>query len=447
MIRSSHIFPGVLALFFVCLGGSAWGESSTAAGSTVSAGPAETEVPSASPALSSGGGESGHYGRTPAKLVPYGKGRAPYRRFFLEPPPYRGEGRSAAEPGELSTVRIGLLAPLEGTRLDHLGKSVLQGVELALEEANQAGGFQGHPFELVVKNDRLLWGGSGNILVDLAYGEHVWALISSINSNSTHVALRAALKAEIPMVDVWSTDPTITETGIPWILRSTPDHRQTSYRLAQLLFQNRGLSRVAVLRSSNRYGRLGVGEFRDAAQRLSKPLVMEAQFTPGADDFSAQLRRIAASKPEAVVLWADAEDAARIVRQMREKGMDQLVVGSNRIVSPRFLDLAGKSAEGVMATFPMNLDSGGEDWKKFVEKFRQKTGGPPDAFAAYSYDAANLLMEAIRKAGLNRARIRDELASLQKWRGVTGEFVFDATSNNVAPLFLAHVKNGRFVFE
>ena len=88
----------------------------------------------------------------------------------------------------------------------------------------------------------------------------------------------------------------MTETGLPWIVRLTPDDRQTGYRLARLVFEERGLSRVAVLRSSNRYGRFGVREFRDAARRLGRPLPMEVQFAPGQEDFTSELDRLEAGK-------------------------------------------------------------------------------------------------------------------------------------------------------
>ena len=182
------------------------------------------------------------YGATPPEFVPYSGAEDPYRRFYLSPQEYHGPGREAALTEAPPTVRIGLIAPLERTREEKAGQSLKRGVDLALEEANAGGGYSGLPFELVVKNDEALWGSSANTLVELAYEDEVWAVIGSIDSTSTHVALRVALKAELPIVNVGSTDPTMTETGIPWLVRLTPDDRQTSYRLARLLFEELGLS-------------------------------------------------------------------------------------------------------------------------------------------------------------------------------------------------------------
>ena len=252
--------------------------------------------------------------------------------------------------------------------------------------------------------------------------------------------------AELPIINVGSTDPTMTETGIPWLIRLTPDDRQTSYRLARLLFEELGLTRVAVLRSTERHGRMGVPEFRDAARRLGRPLPLEIIYSAGQEDFTPQLEQIAGSGAEAVVLWAGARDSALIVRQMREAGLDQPVFGTDRIVSPEFLELAGPAAEGVRAT--AWLDPGRQDasWSAFRDRFRARFDSEPDAFAAYGYDAALLVVAAVREAGLNRALIRDRLMSHRSLQGIAGAMRFDENSNNVSPPLLARVEKGRFVF-
>jgi ABC-type branched-subunit amino acid transport system substrate-binding protein len=369
----------------------------------------------------------------------------PYRHFYLNPPQFRGPGREEPPPSELETVRIGLLAPLEGTSYDNAGQALRRGVELALGEANKSGGYQGRPFELIARNDQALWGSSANTLVELAYEQKVWAVIGSIDSNSTHVALRAALKAEVPIVNVGSSDPTITETGIPWIIRCTPDDRQTSYRLARLLFEEMGLSRVALLRSNDRYGRLGVPEFRDAARRLHRPLPLEIQFPPGIEGLAHRLDRLEAADVEAVVLWGEARQMGLIVRHLRERGLTQPIAGTDQLVSQEFLELAGEAADGVVATLWMPLDPQGEAWLGFQRRFRERFDADPDVFSAYGYDAASLIVDAVRRVGLNRVRIRDALTSIRVHEGVAATIRFDATSNNVTQPQLAVVRGGRFV--
>lgn len=389
---------------------------------------------------------SKNYGRTPPNMVPYGKSPEPYRHFFLVPPLHRGPGRDVPEPDSLKSVHIGLLAPLKGTKADPAGRNLKRGVELALKDANSSGGYRGIPFELRPVNDQALWGASSNSLVQMAYRDKDWAVIGSPDSTSTHVALRVALKAEVMIVNVGASDPTLTETGIPWILRCTPDDRQTGYRLAQLLFEENQFSRVAVLRSKDRYGRFGVKEFKDAARRLMRPLPMEVQFLSGQGDFSHQLQRISEVRIEAVVLWTKAREAALIVRQMRERGMSQPVFGTDRLVSQEFLEVAGMAAEGVTATFWMDPGSKDERWQTFRHRFIIEFGAEPGPLAAYGYDAARLVVDAVRHAGLNRVRIRDALTNLRSYQGVVGNVQLNVTSNNISPLVIARIQGGRFVF-
>ncbi len=386
------------------------------------------------------------YASTPEIMVPFHRA-APYRRFYVSPLLYRGPSRDKPAPSGLATVRIGLLAPLEDSHDSGAGRRLRDGVTLALEEANAEGGYRGIPFELVERNDQQLWGSSSNTLVQFAYDDKVWALIGSIDSNSTHVALRAALKAELPIVNVGSTDPTMTETGIPWLLRTTPDDRQTGYRLVHHLFVEKGYDRVAVVRSSDRYGRIGVKEFRDAARRIGRPLPMEILVEPDQTDFAARLDRVASTGADAVVLWTRADQAARILGQMRALGMTQPVVGTDRLVSREFLEAAGSLAEGVTATSWLDASRTDADITGFRARFAERFGDQPEAFATYGYDAARIVVEAIRTHGLNRARLRDELTGLREYRGIAGPLRFDETANNIVRPWLARVEGGRFVFE
>jgi len=202
---------------------------------------------------------------------------------------------------------------------------------------------------------------------------------------------------------------------------------------------------VAVLRSSDRYGRFGIKEFRDAARRLQRPLAIEVLFEPGNDDFGAEVERIVASEVEAVVLWASARDAARIVQQARDHGLDVPIFGTDRLVSDEFLERAGADAEGIEATTWMLPGRTDRAWVEFAARYRQRYGADPDTWAAYAYDAAVLTIGAIRTAGLNHARIMDALGGIERYQGVAGPMSFDATWNNIAAPLMVRVVNGRFV--
>ena len=397
------------------------------------------------------------YGDTPEELMPYGKFTKPYMSFFLEPNEYRGYGRHIPEPEHVDTVKIGFLGPIEATvsvatggasHEEPLGRKMLQGSQLAIEHANARGGYRGSktPYELVIRNDNGLWGASGNEIVDLAYKEKVWAILGTIDGANSHIAIRVALKAEVPMMNTGDTDPTFVETAIPWVCRNITDDRQMSYLLADYVFGTLELTRVAALRANNRYGRMSIDEFRDAATRLGHPFLAELNYQLGDTDFTPQLEIIKALNPEAVITWGDSEESARILAQMRAMGMDQWFIGSDRMVTPEFLEVAGDGAFKVMAGYPYDPESRDPKHVEFIEKFTDRFGEPPETYAAHAYDGTTQVIEAIELAGLNRALILDELMAVKTWHGVTGRKVYDPICTNRSPAFLALVEDGAWTF-
>lgn len=385
-----------------------------------------------------------HYADTPDTLLPYGQFLDPYLLFFNDSQPYLGSGRDDSAPADLETVKIGFVAPLEGSNDDEYGQGMLKGAMLALEEANAKGGYHGLPYELLAKNDVGLWGSTGNEVVDL-YDEGAWAVIGSIDGNNSHVALRVILKLEMPMVNTTSTDPTLTETRIPWMIRCVSDDRQNSYAMALHIFEEEGLENVAILRADDRYGRMGVKIFLESAIRLGHPVRIHMNYIPGANGIEPQLEKIRNSNSEAVVIWGNDEDAAIIINRMRELGMNHKVFGSDRLVTDKFLELTGKNAEGVVTTFPYNPQSEDSTYLRFVENYRDRYNFEPDLFAAHTYDGMKMLIQSIERGGLNRVRIRDELTSIETYHGVTGDIILDTTWNDIGKVWLMEVENGNFV--
>jgi branched-chain amino acid transport system substrate-binding protein len=385
------------------------------------------------------------YAKTPLRLRPYGRFQVPYRYFFNKPQEYYGPGRHVPAPVGLREVKIGFLGPIEGSRDSTLGRHMLQGAKLAIEEANARGGYHGIPFRLVVRNDLGLWGASSNEMVALNQAG-VWAVLGSIDGANTHIMLRLALKIGMPLVNSGDTDPTLTETAIPWLIRVSDDDRQTCYALVLYAHDVMGYRRIAVLRVNDRYGRVGTEQFKAGLQRLGTPVILEMFYNPGDTVFTPQLERIKQAGVDAVLVWGDADQAGRIVRQMRAMNMQQAVLGSDRLVSPTFLQLAGPAAEGTVATYLYNPDLDDPVLQRFNRRYRARFGERAETFAAHAYDGMGLLVDAIRKAGLNRVLIRDQMLGLKKYRGVTGTMLFDATHNDIAPIWMAQVRNGKFVF-
>src|SRR5512133_3889169 len=178
----------------------------------------------------------------PDELVAYDKYMKAYKYHFLEPMQFYGAGREKLAPVGLKEIRIGFLGPLEGSVLADMGKQMMQGAMLAVEDANKRGGFKGIPFKMMIHNDAGLWGAAANEIVKMD-DEGVWAWLGSIDDIVSHVAIRATLKLEIPNVNTADPDPTFTETNIPWVIRTIPDDRQSCYALVNYIFNLNNHSR------------------------------------------------------------------------------------------------------------------------------------------------------------------------------------------------------------
>ncbi len=397
-----------------------------------------------------------YYGKTPKEYLPYGNFTEPYKRFFLEPLQYRGHGRHKPVPENIKTVKLGFIGPIRKTvsvassGAAHevpLGIKMLKGARLAIEHANARGGYKDEiPYELVVKNDNGLWGASGNEIIDLGYKDKVWAILGTIDGANSHIAIRVALKIEIPVMNSGDTDPTFVETNIPWVFRCITDDRQMCYLLADYAFKKLGVKKVAALRANNRYGRMSIDEFRDAATRLGYPFSAELNYDLGSTDFSKQLERIKRLDPELVITYGNSRESALILKQMREMGMDQWFMGSDRMVTDEFTEIVGEDEDKVIAGYPYNPESDDEKYVRFVQDFVERYGEDPETYAAHAYDGMSMLIEATEQAGLNRAKIRDQLALMETYHGVTGVKEFDPIFTDRSSAYLAFLEDGEFTF-
>lgn len=398
------------------------------------------------------------YANMPAEAVPYRNFTRPYKEWYIEENTldYNGAARDriVEEIEDSKTVNIGFLGPLENNPEALYGRAMLHGAQLAIDAANARGGYgagvmmRAKPYQLMVHNDSAQWGASSTEAVKMAFDDHVVAILGSIDGASTHIMLRVTLKLEVPIADTGTTDPTVTETRIPWLIHNFPDDRQQGYALAGYIFKERKLKRIGVLRTQSRYARVGVAKFFDEAKRLGHVPVLEVKFERGDEDFATQLRMLQNAHIDGLVIWGEPAEAAKILRQMREIGMKQPVFGSSRLADAALLEKAGKSAEGMVLTAALDPTRSDAPWQGFERAYREKFGTEPDAYAAYAYDGMTLLIHAVEHTELIRGSVMDQLRLLRakSYQGVAGEQQFDQTLNNIAPVTLARVEGGKFVY-
>ncbi len=393
------------------------------------------------------------YANMPPAAVPFGRYRKPYQEWFVDESTldYKGAARERtdAELTALKTVNIGFLGPLDADNVDSpYGIAMLHGSQMAVDEANARGGYEGKPFTLNVHDDLPLWGASSMAIVDMVYKDHDVAMLGSVDSASTHIELRATLKLELPIVDTATNDPTVTQTRIPWLLHNFPDDRQQGYALADYIFNQQHLKRVGILQVNNRYGRAGKDVFFETARRIGHQPIVEVWFAPDATDFSEQLETLKSSGIDGLVVWGNAPQAGLILKQMRAMGMQQPVFASSRACYREVVTIAGPAAEGLVSISAIDPTRTDPAWQQFRQRFLTRFHTEPDAYAAYAYDGMNMLIAAIQTAGPNRGKIMDALRQyeMKSYTGVSGKAFFDYTLNNIAPVTFDRVHDGKFVY-
>lgn len=385
-----------------------------------------------------------YYGNTPDELIPF-RTVTPHHRYWTTRLPFRGPGADFPDPPNLKTLRVGLLSPNhhgpEGAR----GERTRKGVELAFEEEEASRPPHQLPFELVYKEDSPQWGSAANIAVEFKDDE-VLGFLGTIDGDATHVALRVALKIETYMINTSDPDPTLTETQIPWLTRIFPDDRQQCFRLALLAVRERGCKRIAILRENSRPGRVGVMHFANYIRRLGLPPVQHLNFKPGDTNISVQIEAIRASNADAVLFYGQPEDVGRFAAQLRAVGVQAQFFGFDRLKEDGFRRYAGSAAEGMTITYFFNPKRTDPPWVDFVRRFEKRFGEKPDVYAAYGYDGARLMIQAVRQSGPNRYRIRNYLAGLESYDGVTGHMIFDGRWDNIVPISIARYEDGEWHF-
>ena len=390
----------------------------------------------------------------PDEAVPYRRFTKPYYDWFVRDDTLQYHGaadlRPDGDPARTERSRHRFLWPRREQSRDRFSAfPTLHGAQLAIEQANARGGYHGKPYALKIHNESALWGASSAELVKMLFDENCWAMLGCVDGQNCHISLRVSLKLEVPIVDVGTTDPTVTETRIPWLLHNFPDDRQQGYTLADYVFKNLKLKRIGVMRTQTRYARIGVEKFTDEARRMGRQPVLEVKFERGDKDFTHQLQMLRDAKVEGVVIWGEAAEAGLILKQMRAMGMKQPVFGGSRLAYPRSCSKSPDPRRKGWSSLPRSTPRARtpNGWLSARPTGRSSTRSPSTTRRT-AYDGMNLLIAAIEKTGLNRGRIMDVLRDYQMktYQGVAGTIYFDHTLNNLAPVNLARVKDGKFVY-
>ncbi len=353
---------------------------------------------------------------------------------------YAGPGREELAPTDIREVLIGYFGP--GTASHPEAGDMWCAASLAIEEANRAGGYKGLPFRLVAGWSDNPWGTGISKVVRMAYVDKVWAIIGGIDGPSTHLAEQVVAKARLTLLSPASTDKTVNLANVPWMFSCLPgDHLQAPI-LAHAITSRIGQKPFLLVSAVDHDSHLFTVELARSFAGHQLAPSYHFEFEPEEKDFTELVDKIVEAKTHALVLIAGAERSADVISAVREKNFAGLIFGGPCMGRRGFLEEAGKAAEGVI--FP-SLYTSRKISVSFEKKFTSRFGYRPDYLAAHTYDTVNLLIDAIRKAGLNRARIRDAVREVSPWAGVTGTVKWDTLGGNSRTVQLGTVRAGRVI--
>ncbi len=322
------------------------------------------------------------------------------------------------------------------------GQSQEAAVRLAADELNAAGGVT---YELVIEDDASDPSPGITAFEKLINQDGVSAIIGPTLSNTAFSTDPVAQNAEVVVLGVSNTAEGVTEMG-DFVFRDSLTEGQVIPQTIEASKEELGLERVAVLYGDDdAFTESGYQVFAQALADNDIEITTEQTFAKGDTDFSAQLTEAGNTDPDALVVSALAEEAALILTQAADLGLDIPVIGGNGFNSPALIDNAGDAAEGVIVGAAWNSAADDQISQDFKAAYEEATGNAPDQFAAQAYTGMKLVDAAVRSAcSSDPTAIRDAMAGLSGMPTALGEFSFTESRDADHPAVVQVVEGGEF---
>ena len=329
----------------------------------------------------------------------------------------------AAEP-----IRIGVAEALSGGAAQY-GISIRNGFQMAADEINAGGGVNGRKIELVIEDEQGKKEEAINAFKKLIFQDKALLLFGPTLSNSAQAADPIAQGSKIVVFGTSNTADGITTIGDHVFRNSVteadvlPVTLRTAAKVAKI-------RKVAVLYGNDDvFTKSGYDNFRKALDDQKMPVTTTETFAKGDVDFKAQLTKIKATNPDAIVLSALLAEGAPIMVQARQLGLNVPFIGGNGMNSVKVFDLAKGASDGLWVGSPWSIENRTPQNNGFIVAYTRKYSAAPDQFAAQAYDAMHIATEALKKVKLSGDLAKDREAvqaalPAVKWTGATGAFSF-----------------------
>ena len=329
----------------------------------------------------------------------------------------------AAEP-----IKIGVAEALSGGAAQY-GIPIRNAFQMAADEINAAGGVNGRQIELVVEDEQGKKEEAINAFKKLIFQDKALMLFGPTLSNSAKASDPIAQATRIVVFGTSNTADGITTIG-DHVFRNSVTEADVLPVTIRIAAKTAKIKKVAVLYGNDDvFTKSGYDAFKKALDDQHMPITATETFAKGDVDFKAQLTKIKATNPDALVLSALLAEGAPIMVQARQLGLNVPFIGGNGMNSVKVFDLAKGASDGLWVGSPWSIENRTPANNSFIIAYTRKYSAPPDQFAAQAYDAMHIAAEAMKKIKFSGDLAKDREA-LQaalpaiKWNGATGPFVF-----------------------
>ncbi len=353
-----------------------------------------------------------------------------------------GSALFASSAHAADTVKIGFNAPLTGFAAAD-GKSALNGAELAVEQANAAGGINGKMIELIHYDDQASPKESVPIATKLIEQDKVAVGISGSYSGATRAAAGVYQDAKVPYISAFAIHPDITRAG-NYVFRTSFMGEVQGRAGAKLIGKMLGKKKVAVITLKNDFGKSLAAGFKEAASKFGVEVISEYEYGIKDRQFGPIVAKVKSEAPDAIYASGYFFTAGPLVSQLRAAGVTVPIIGQEGYDSQKFIEIAGPASEGIIITTSLNRDSKAAEAKSFIAEFEKKAGHKADMVGASAHTAIKVVVAAMQAAGTeDRAAIRDAIAKTSLDVS-TGKISFNALGEVRKDVQVQVVKDGNW---
>lgn len=352
---------------------------------------------------------------------------------------------SAAPTGnELLIGEVGSMTGSEAT----FGMSTHNGIALAFEKVNAAGGVKGKTLKLISLDDQGKPEEAATAVTKLVTQDKVIAILGEVASSRSLAMAPIAQQNRIPMITPSSTNPKVTQVG-DFIFRVCFIDPFQGTVMAKFASETLKMKNVAILRDIKNDYSVGLANFfKETFEKAGGKIIIDTSYSAGDMDFKSQLTSIRTKKPDAIFVPGYYTEVGLIARQAKELGLNVPLMGGDGWDSPKLKEIGGKAIEGSYFSNHYSEEDKSPNVQKFIAEYKTKYSIVPDGMAAMGYDAAMVLVDALNKAPeMTNTGIRDAIAKTKDFQGVTGLITLNEQRDPVKSAVVLKVADGRFQYQ